>query len=382
MPAQNDRVPVYGIDIIRFFAALAVVLYHFTAKPFLAGEESTLHAILEPGHPVPAGAVWWGWVGVQVFFVISGAVIGFSATRSTARGFAISRIVRLWPAMLVCAVFVAVLNVGFWRHQPMTELVLLVKSLLFWPVAPWVTGQIWTLPIEITFYGLVWLLVLAGRVRNLDRLAAWLAFASGGFWLLQGQGLVSLSPVLSLLLVRHGIYFALGITMMACGTRGFTPGRAAVIALCLVGAWFEIALTLSWELPGWDLHPLQPFLIWLAACAGIALSIMWRLPFARRAERGGGKAAHAMRTAGLVTYPLYLVHLQPGGLVLAALLWRGVPVWLAAVPAVAVSLAIAWLVAARIEPSITRRLRALLERIVPGSGGRDQHGPRFAGGSA
>lgn len=43
-----------------------------------------------------------GWVGVQVFFVISGFVIAFSAENSTALRFSEAR-VRLAPAVWICA---------------------------------------------------------------------------------------------------------------------------------------------------------------------------------------------------------------------------------------------------------------------------------------
>jgi peptidoglycan/LPS O-acetylase OafA/YrhL len=57
------------------------------------------------GPTIPSGAdfSWFGWIGVQVFFVISGAVIAWSATRNTGKGFFIGRVARLWPAMIISA---------------------------------------------------------------------------------------------------------------------------------------------------------------------------------------------------------------------------------------------------------------------------------------
>ena len=72
---------IYGIDLIRFACAFGVAAFHLTWK-------------------TPETA-WWmpvGWVGVQVFFVISGLVIANSAHGATPRQFLTSRFLRLYPA--------------------------------------------------------------------------------------------------------------------------------------------------------------------------------------------------------------------------------------------------------------------------------------------
>lgn len=65
-----------GLDVVRFAAALMVAIYHF-------------------GYWIPATgkveALSFGWVGVEIFFVISGFVIAFSAERKSAAAYAKSR---------------------------------------------------------------------------------------------------------------------------------------------------------------------------------------------------------------------------------------------------------------------------------------------------
>src|SRR5689334_12900580 len=46
---------------------------------------------------------WFGWVGVQIFFVISGFVIANSANAVSPIAFARSRVLRLYPAVWLCA---------------------------------------------------------------------------------------------------------------------------------------------------------------------------------------------------------------------------------------------------------------------------------------
>src|SRR5436305_15044411 len=87
MTPKSDKEYIYGLDIMRFTAALSVAVFHFTWQ--------TENAWLMP----------CGWVGVQIFFVISGIVIANSAYGATAPSFAFGRFLRLYPAAW-CAVII------------------------------------------------------------------------------------------------------------------------------------------------------------------------------------------------------------------------------------------------------------------------------------
>ena len=56
----------------------------------------------------------YGYLGVQLFFIISGFVIAYSAEGRTATGFAIARIARIYPGFVFCmtATFIATLAIG------------------------------------------------------------------------------------------------------------------------------------------------------------------------------------------------------------------------------------------------------------------------------
>ena len=77
-----------------------------------------------------------GWVGVEVFFVISGFVIAYSASEKDAARFFRSRLLRLAPAAWSCAtitlavaVLAGVLNVASAR-------IAYIKSMTFFPYGP------------------------------------------------------------------------------------------------------------------------------------------------------------------------------------------------------------------------------------------------------
>ena len=87
------------IDLVRCAAALMVALFHLgTRWP----APNKMPILLYPDYP-DYGAFdhlfYWGWVGVEIFFVISGYVIAGSSVGRTARAFFVGRGVRLLPLL-------------------------------------------------------------------------------------------------------------------------------------------------------------------------------------------------------------------------------------------------------------------------------------------
>lgn len=100
------------LDGLRIFAALAVVLYHFTARenPYWG------HPVLDV-FPDFAPVAAFGALGVQLFFIISGFVILMSASGRSIGDYVASRAGRLLP--------------GYWAGVLLTGGLLLVV----WPEA-------------------------------------------------------------------------------------------------------------------------------------------------------------------------------------------------------------------------------------------------------
>lgn len=149
-----------SLDILRGFAALSVVVYHvielFDWKAF----------------PTQGGWLWFriGWMGVDLFFVISGFVIGLSAfaeiERSGASGFRAPflrrRLARIVPLhYLTCLVF-AVFVVPEILFHPNLLPNLLTHALFLHNLFPAFQGAIngsnWSLGAEMQFYVLVLLI--------------------------------------------------------------------------------------------------------------------------------------------------------------------------------------------------------------------------------
>ena len=100
------------LDLLRFAAALAVVLYHFTGF----GGAGAWPAPSQDVFPEIAPVTRFGYLGVDLFFVISGFVILMSAWGRGPGEFGISRLVRLMPAywvsVLLGAAVYAVFRMG------------------------------------------------------------------------------------------------------------------------------------------------------------------------------------------------------------------------------------------------------------------------------
>ena len=88
---SKDKVRFYELDLLRFFAAMAVVLYHYLFRGQQGDYIPVRFTNLED-------YAQYGYLGVNLFFMISGFVISLSAESRTARQFVISRVVRLYPA--------------------------------------------------------------------------------------------------------------------------------------------------------------------------------------------------------------------------------------------------------------------------------------------
>jgi peptidoglycan/LPS O-acetylase OafA/YrhL len=148
--SQSDY--IYGIDLVRFASAVSVAAFHLSW--------------LTPG---TAWLLPFGWVGVQVFFVISGLVIANSAQGATPMQFLASRFLRLYPTAW-CAAAVS-FPLLLWEFPKMPDhLQRLYFSIILFP-GPFIATAYWTLPIELAFYFLIYSLIVFKGFRHIQAIA-------------------------------------------------------------------------------------------------------------------------------------------------------------------------------------------------------------------
>lgn len=375
----GPRHHIVSMDILRACAAALVVFYHFFYfSAHDAGPDGIAAIIGEPlAFPTAEPFTWWGWVGVYIFFVISGFVITMSAQNKTALDFAVGRFLRLYPAL---AFFATLALIVTWLRAPIPAgeaVSRWIHALTLYPQGPWIDGAIWTLTVEVMFYALIWLCVLGRRTENLPRYLRLVTAGLGLFWLgvfLQslvglgsaGAALLSVAAAYKskFFLLTTGSFFALGMFLYESYRLGWRRERAifALIATasCLM-ALHTFSLATTGPVLALEHSPWVPMLVWLlftALCAGaVQVEARWQ---------PGPRYRALARSVGLMTYPLYLINQVTGAYLIYLLLQLGLGALSATLIATLAIFAASYGFALNVEPA----LRHVLGRGVTALTGR------------
>ena len=285
----------YELDLLRFLAALSVVLFHYT---FLNATESSAVA----AYPVLSVAFKYGYLGVELFFIISGFVILLTAKNKDCRRFIISRVARLYPA--------------FWVAVTLTTLVVLLLddsakislSQYVWNLT--MVGNLanvdnidpvyWTLQVELKFYFWVFVILLFNKLRYIEFfIFIWLAVS-----LLEvfhfAHGLTHF-----LLIPKWAPYFSAGALFFLAYTEGFNLKRLFLLLLAYCLSIYYVTQDINEKLVLYanDFSPIT---------ASILITIFYGLFLLIATKKAVALRHHWFAIVGVITYPLYLVHQKIG----------------------------------------------------------------------
>jgi len=165
-PVPKPRARLYIIDALRLFAAILVALHHYagTKRVNEVGNliwDRPVSVIMPSVFRVAA----YGWMGVEIFFVISGFVICMSCWGRRPRDFFVSRVIRLYPAYWFAVIFTSIVLTLWptvWPAPPLRTSLLNLSMLQAGSGQPNVDGVYWTLWSELRFYLLFLIVVAAG----------------------------------------------------------------------------------------------------------------------------------------------------------------------------------------------------------------------------
>lgn len=304
------RTRVNEIDLLRFLAALSVVFYHYGFRGH-AGGFSVM------SYPLFAPVAKYGYLGVELFFMISGFVVLMTAAASARlRDFCISRIVRLYPAFWACCTITYAATVAFAAPQGFTfDQYLFNMTMLsgFFRIPP-IDGAYWSLLVEIRFYALVAAVLAIGRIYQAQR---WLVL-----WLLACIALeiVALFPINSIpelalhylrsfLITNYASYFIAGATCFLIWEKGASMNRLAMLLASWALAMFQSAALLRKVIEDNHAMTLDSSIVISILTAFFVVMLFVAL------RRTGSIAACRWPLAGAVSYPLYLLHQTIGYLV-------------------------------------------------------------------
>mgnify|MGYP001332704133 CR=1 FL=1 len=361
--ARGSRMPLYrpvsppraapsprlaGLDLLRLVAALAVVMFHF-------GYAGPTRGFMQTAFPELAGLARYGFIGVDLFFLISGFVIAASVEGRTWRAFAISRLIRLYPAHVFCmSVTAAVLTALAAPGGGPTVIQWLANLTMFAPALgqPFMDGAYWSIVIEIVFYGWVGVFIALGlfQRRLLSIIAVWLAIA------FVNESLFQWRPLRLGLITEYAGMFASGILI-----HRIRLGERGLATFVLLG--FAVALG--------ALHAFEAQRVVLRLYADtLDTGLLWVLHAAIYAIFCGAlcmssrlAATPLVLTLGGLTYPLYLVH-QNAGYALIDHLAPGLGRWPALAVTLAAALALAWIACRLVEPGGRDLIRRALRNFA------------------
>jgi len=304
----------HAIDLLRLVAAVAVVLYHVAYRGYHAEHASPVD------YPGLGRVFKYGYLGVEVFFVISGYVVLLSAQRKTLGQFFVSRVARLYPAYWVaCTLTFAVVRLwappavpGSWSPLKFATTAGYAYNLTMLQSffgRPNLDGVYWTLGCEISFYFLIALLIGFGWMQRhlVPFLWGWV-----GYCALVGPSEVP-QPLVQLLIPRYAPFFMAGMVFFLLQTRQAAPWKGYLLLLATYAESLRASRAISADMEPFFHEAFSLPVTWAVVTGCFAFFLL--LSHGRLRLR----PARWLAWAGALSYPIYLLHHTIGFVVLQRL---------------------------------------------------------------
>ena len=347
MPQVTRTARLRELDLLRFLAAAAVLAYHLTG--FSGGGPWPRAA--RDVFPEVGSVTGFGYLGVDLFFMISGFVILMSAWGRGPGEFVASRIVRLMPAYWVSVLLGGAIFVLFGLGSGRLGVVIPNLTMLQGGLGVRnVDAVYWTLWVELHFYALMAVLAAVGVTYR-----SCVVFMAG--WLFLGLYADEAdNKLLQVIFIpTWNCYFIAGMALFLIYRFGSNLLLWGFVAV----GWL---MALRWGV--WRAGDI--FREGTDGGAAVLISAIFVVMILVATRRLGWLRWRGLTLLGGLTYPLYLVHQQLSLPVLDAI-YPGMNKWAALAVATAASLATSYVIyrfAERPAQAWLRpRLRAALDRI-------------------
>ena len=346
------------LDSFRYLAILMVASYHYYFRFFRIypyGDQYRRFVFFE-----------YGYMGVELFFMISGFVILMTLERSTnLKQFFARRFIRLFPAMVICSIltFLTFKLLDQQNRLPSlhTSLTSFIPSWTFTEPYFWVLllhrpmnyvdGAYWSLAVEVKFYiaaGVLYFLSKKHFFRN------WIVVVLAAITVrvLMQQGILtgSVQRALELILFpKYIILFTIGMFFFKLHNKEkinvATVATVVLLALCQI---FIVRLVNN------------TWIEKLYLCAFIGMFVV----FQYRSRWLSFLQIPILQRCGQASYALYLLH-EYIGLFLIVVLSSFSVSFLIPVLVFILLTGVAWLIYFRVELPIAKRLKSLLLKLAP-----------------
>jgi peptidoglycan/LPS O-acetylase OafA/YrhL len=357
VPASLERKRPAGrlreLDLLRFVAAAAVMLHHFTGVPAPEWPGGNARTIF----PGLGQVTRFGFLGVELFFLISGFVILMSAWDRRVGDFAVSRVVRLFPAYWVSVVLSLAAYLAFHSYVPfgpgtdgpirrfLPNLTMLQEGV----GSQRMEVVYWTLYVELHFYALIALFVWRGITysRCVAFMTGWLLLSV--FAMEADFGFLKVA-----LLWRYAPFFVAGMGFFLI----YRFGGNLIVWLLIAASWaLGCYYDVKYNFPDFIVPGVSEYVI----PAGVTLVFVIMALVAT--HRLAWLRWRGLTLLGMLTYPLYLVH-QTVSRTLVPRLYPHMSRWAVLGVLIAVALVSAYLIHRLIEVPAQRRLRPRLKAAL------------------
>jgi peptidoglycan/LPS O-acetylase OafA/YrhL len=289
------------IELLRVIALGAVIAFHFFYSAIARGRTPNV------AESPMMGWAQYGYLGVELFFMISGFVMMSSTKNISAGTFLKKRFLRLFPMYWIALIFIFVVSqFGIWQKPGLIaedfyySLTMAPKSFSH----EWLDSAHWFLEKQLQFY-LIVLLVLAVRAgKYFPNILTWWAMI-GLFWSTFG-------------FEKFGIWYLNGFfALIAGGAIIFSIRESGFNKIRIAGLISSYAWALSSRI---DLIP------WLdknrgpghsALVIGTVVTFLYLLMLLTLTRGVSRFHLRGIGMAGAITYPLFLIHNRVGGWAIA-----------------------------------------------------------------
>lgn len=324
--SEKDKLNRYSeLDVFRGLAILSILLFHYTTR------YNQIYGHVEMPFAFP-----YGYLGVQLFYMISGFVIYMSLENiNNGTDFLINRFTRLypayWAAIVITFVIVAIFTLPE-REAPFSDALINLSMLQDWiGGVKYVDGAYWALSRFVSFYLIVFLIYKFNLKQRIVPLCIFWLFIICISKIMSDVGFSIPHRVKLTLLLIEGSFFIIGVMFYMIKKYGNKLSFYFVIFCCQGTIYF-----------------VNGKLIFVAAFIFTFLFFLFSIEYLKFIN------LRALEWLGGISYSLYLVHQNVGYIVINKLKDYNINFSLLIIIPMAISLAIASFMTYYIEkPSLT-----------------------------
>ena len=333
--AAGSRERLDNIDALRALAVLAVMLFHYTAR----------YPLDYVYFRQPVWRASYGYMGVELFFIISGYCIYMTATHcASVAQFWSRRISRLQPAYMA-AILITFLVVAQYGLPGRQFIGLAALANVVWlngiNLAPNIDGVYWSLIVEIKLY-LFFGVVFFGLRKLGSPVLCWTVLCVFGAAIaewdmrMNGSAISTSTQMMATFVFPHSLFFLMGMLIYRWQSTAALLKVLAVTAFAwacyrMGRNWTECAILFA-------LFPLSK------------LVLDWKTLW----------VPSPIVFVGFISYPLYLIHQNVGIVIIRQTAWD--------IPSeygrIALAIAIVIALAALVSFTVEHRFRKMLERPI------------------